>query len=99
MDDPAGVCCLDAGLNATFAQPSKPVKGLVIDGEWVDLLPVAAGVSDCGFGQNRGHVRADVGHGGAVAEQAFEFVGEFEASVRQIQGVVEQIAAMAVQPI
>ena len=51
------------------------------------------------LGQNRGHVCADVGYGGAVAEQAFEFVGEFEASVRQIQGVVEQIAAMAVQPI
>ena len=42
---------------------------------------------------------ADVGHGCAVAEQAFEFICEFKASVRQIQGVVEKVSAIAMQPI
>ena len=44
VDDPAGVCCLDAGLNATFAQPLQSINGLVVDVECVDLLPVATGV-------------------------------------------------------
>ena len=46
-----------------------------------DGLTVAADVADFGFVEHIGHVGAKVGYRDAIAEQAFEFIGEFEPGI------------------
>ena len=62
------------------------------------LLEFRSGVADLGFRLNAGHMASQVGHRDAIAKDTFELVGEPETGVREIQRVVQQVGAMAMEP-
>ena len=94
MNHPARVGAVDVRLDPPFAEAAQVAHAIA-----EHHLPIAAGVVDRWFGQHPGHMGSEVGDGQAVAEQAFELIGEPQTGVGQVERAAEQLTSMAVQPV